>query len=89
MFERLSIKMEPKVNFREQKKGIIFFKKCFKMRIAICDSDIDQRKGLKKQLYRYSNSNKTEFIVEEFSSGEELLKSKNKYCLVFTEYTLS
>jgi DNA-binding LytR/AlgR family response regulator len=80
--------MEQKAKFKEQKKKIIFFKKNLKMRIAICDSDSDYLKKLKNLLYRYSNSNKMEFIVEEFSSGEQLLKSKNNYCLIFIEYNL-
>lgn len=58
------------------------------MRIAICDSDRKYVKILKNMLYNYSNIYKTEFLVEEFSSGEELLKSKNRYCLIFTEYNL-
>ncbi len=88
MFGRLTINMEQKVKFKEQKKNIIFFKKNLKMRIAICDSNINYLKKLKSLLYRYSNSNKMEFIVEEFSSGEQLLKSKNEYCLIFIEYNL-
>ncbi len=89
MIERLSIKMEQRAVIQEQKKKIIFFKKNFKMRIAICDSDINHLKILKQLLYRYSNSYKMDFIVEEFSSGEQFLKSKNEYCLIFTEYILS
>ncbi len=81
--------MEQKAEFKEQKKKIIFFNKSLKMRIAICDGNTAHIKKLKNLLYRYSNSNKMEFIVEEFSSGEELLKSKNKYCLIFIEYFLS
>ena len=81
--------MEQKAVIQEQKKKIIFFKKNLKMRIAICDSNISYLKELKSLLYRYSNSNKMEFIVEEFTNGEQLLKSKNKYCLIFIEYTLS
>ena len=80
--------MEQKARFKEQKKKIIFFNKSLKMRIAICDGNTAYVKKLKDFLYRYSNSNKMEFIVEEFSSGEELLKCKNKYCLIFIEYSL-
>lgn len=81
--------MERNAHLKEQKKKIIFFKKKFTMRIAICDSNITQLKKLKQALYCYSNSQKTDFIVEEFLNGEALLKSKNKYCLIFTEYNLS
>lgn len=59
------------------------------MRIAICDKDGEFSKSLKKKLYSYSNANRYEFVVETFKSGEELLKSKNKYILVFIEYKLS
>ena len=89
MIERLSIKMERNAEIQEQMKKIIFFKKNLKMRIAICDSDINYLKKLKQLLYRYSNSHKMDFIVEEFSCGEQLLKSKNEYCLIFTEYSLT
>ncbi len=58
------------------------------MRIAICDSNIDNLREVKKSLYRYSNLNKIDFIVEEFFCGEELLKSKSTYFIIFIEYNL-
>ncbi len=58
------------------------------MRIAICDKDGNFSNTLKQKLYSYSNKSKYEFYVETFKSGEELLKSKNKYILIFIEYTL-
>lgn len=89
MIERLSIKMERKAEIQEQKKKIIFWSNRLKMRIAICDSDKNYLKTLKQLLYRYSNTYKMDFIVEEFLNGEQLLQSKNEYCLIFTEYILS
>lgn len=89
MIERLSIKMERKAEILEQKKEIVFWSNKLKMRIAICDSNTNYLKTLKQLLYRYSNSYKMDFIVEEFINGEQLLLSKNEYCLIFTEYFLS
>lgn len=89
MIERLSIKMERKAEIQEQKKKIILWSNKLKMRIAICDSDKNYLKNLKQLLYRYSNTYKMDFIVEEFLSGEQLLQSENEYCIIFTEYILS
>lgn len=80
--------MEQKVKIKEQKEKVLFFKKSFKMRMAICDSDKSLSKKLKNLLYRYSELNKMDFEVNTFSSGEELLEAKQKYCLIFTEYEL-
>ncbi len=59
------------------------------MRIAICDKDDIFSKELKQVLYSYSNLYNLEFFIEIFDSGEKLLCSKNKYTLIFIEYTLS
>ena len=59
------------------------------MRIAICDSNAKELKELKISLYTYCNLRKMDYIIEEFLSGEELLISKNEYCLIFTEYKLT
>lgn len=59
------------------------------MRIAICDGDGEFSKELKRKLYAYSNINRYQFLVETFSSGEELLKSQNRYVLIFIEYKLN
>lgn len=80
--------MEQKVVLLEQKQNITFFQKEYKMRIALCDTDKNHIKKMKNSLYRFSNLYKFEFLVDEFQSGEELLNSKNSYCLVFLDYTL-
>lgn len=59
------------------------------MRIAICDKDSLFSAKLKHKLYSYSNFNKLDLLIEVFNSGEQLLLSKNKYNLIFIEYTLS
>ena len=59
------------------------------MRIAICDKDAVFSKKLKHILYTYSNRHNFDFFVETFDSGEELLKSENKYLIIFIEYSLT
>ncbi len=59
------------------------------MRIAICDKDNIFSIKLKQALYSYSNLHNLDFFIEVFNSGEKLLHSKNKYNLIFIEYTLS
>ena len=59
------------------------------MRIAICDSNKAHLKNLKNLIYTYCNINKKDCLIEEFSSGEDLLNSCNEYVLIFTEYYLN
>ena len=57
------------------------------MRIALCDSDISALKATKKVIYEYANIHGIELLVEEYSSGAELLINKIKYRLVILDYT--
>ncbi len=59
------------------------------MRIAICDTDNFASNNLKHRLYKYSNHYKLDFVVDIFSSGEELLANHNNYSVIFVEYNLS
>ncbi|MBR4116940.1 MAG: response regulator transcription factor [Clostridia bacterium] len=59
------------------------------MRIAICDKDSAFSIKLKQILYSYSNLHNLDFFIETFDSGEKLLNSKNRYTLIFIEYTLT
>lgn len=61
----------------------------FKMRVAVCDIDKAFLLQLKKAVYLYANENKIEIVVECFISGEELLKSRYDYNLIFLGYYLS
>ena len=58
------------------------------MKIAICDNDISSTNKLKHILYRYSNINNFEFLVETFKSCEDFLHRKDKFCIVFIESSL-
>ena len=46
-------------------------------------------KNLKKLIYTYCDINKKDYLIEEFSNGENLLNSNNDYILIFTEYYLN
>ncbi len=59
------------------------------MRIAICDANNFFTSDLKHKLYIYSNKFKLDFVIDTFSSGEELLKSNRRYSIIFIEYCLS
>lgn len=81
--------MEQKVNFREQRKNIVFFKKNFKMRIALCDKDENFIKTVKRSIYHYANLNRMDLVVDGYTAGEELIRSEVKYTLIFLNYTLT
>ena len=59
------------------------------MRIAICDTNEIFTDYLKHKLYFYSNKYKLDFVIDIFKSGEDLLKTPQKYSLIFMEYELS
>ncbi len=58
------------------------------MRIAICDTNNAFAEYLKHKIYFYSNRYKLDFVIDIFISGENLLKSKQRYSLIFMEYSL-
>lgn len=58
------------------------------MRIAICDADTYFSKKLKQTLYKYSNQYRLDFVIDCFENGDKLLKSNNKYEIIFIEYFL-
>lgn len=58
------------------------------MRIAICDADNVFAEFLKHKIYCYFNKHKLDYVIDIFMNGEQLLKSKQNYSLIFLEYTL-
>jgi len=60
----------------------------FKMQVAICDDEGLFRDELRKILYEYSNERRLEFAIDEFSSGEDLLKSPRTYRIILLDYMM-
>lgn len=58
------------------------------MRIAICDHDAVSSKFIKNATYAYADSHRLEMVIDSYTSGEELLKSRIPYQLVLIEYDL-
>ena len=56
------------------------------MRIALCDADIFAIKTTKRIIYEYANIHGIEILVEEYTSGNELLINKTKYPLIILDY---
>lgn len=79
---------ERKVIILEQKKEIFKILGGEKMRIAVCDTDNNFILKIKNEIYRYANINRLDIVVDYYTSGEMLLKSKENYNLIFIEYHL-
>jgi DNA-binding LytR/AlgR family response regulator len=58
------------------------------MRIAVCDDDLLFQNEIKKAIYAYSNMRNLELVVDEYISGEDLLKSEHEYDVVLLDYGL-
>lgn len=58
------------------------------MKIAICDDDISFVSNLKYELYNYSNSHNLEPVIDCFYSGEEIIKTTEKYNLIILDYQM-
>lgn len=76
--------MELHVDFGEQKLFQLK-KRRIKMRIAICDDDVQLICLLKQLIYRYANEHRYDFVVEEFYSGESLLNSSLAFDIIFLD----
>ena len=59
------------------------------MRIALCDADTTAAKITKRFIYEYANLHGIELLVEEYTSGNNLLINKIKYQLVILDYNTS
>ena len=80
--------MEQEVGNREQKR-VCFFSKSVKMKIAICEKNQGLLSRIKKQLYCYAESKRYDIAVDCYVCGEELLKSKTLYNIIFLGYNLA
>jgi len=58
------------------------------MRIAICDDEKVFRKMLKSELNIYAKDKALDFLYDDFTDGESLLKSKSIYDLIFMDYMM-
>ncbi|MEE1329616.1 MAG: LytTR family DNA-binding domain-containing protein [Acutalibacteraceae bacterium] len=58
------------------------------MRIALCDRDKTSIKTTKKTIYEYLNLKNIDAVVDEFSSGVQLLKNKARYSMAILEYDI-
>lgn len=80
--------MELNVDFQEQKL-LHLEKRRIKMRIAICDDDIQMIRLLKPLIYRYANEHRYDFVIEEFYSGEALLNSDLFFDIILLDYKMN
>lgn len=58
------------------------------MRFAACDDEKIFRDELINAVYSCSNLHRLELVVDEFESGEELLKTTNTYDVIFLDYKM-
>lgn len=79
--------MEQEVKKREQKKVMLSDKKR-KMRIAICEKERKVAEKTKNIIYRYAEIHRLDIVVDCYSHGESLLRSKVQYNLIFIGYEL-
>jgi len=60
----------------------------YKMKIAVCDDEKYFRDDVKNAVYKYSNLNQLEVVVDEYDCGEELLKSADEYDMILLDYRM-
>lgn len=82
------MKMEQEVENREQKK-VCFSLKEVKMKIAICEKDKIFLTKFKNELYRYAEARRLDMVVDCYLYGEEMLRTKINYNIVFLGYCLA
>jgi DNA-binding LytR/AlgR family response regulator len=58
------------------------------MKIAICDDDIKFLTDLKNELYNYSNEHNWETVIDTFKTGNDLVKTDNKYNIIILDYKM-
>lgn len=58
------------------------------MRIAVCDDEKPFRKELKRLIDDYFVGVPIEYITDEYPSGEDFIKSKLNYDLIFMDYQM-
>ncbi len=58
------------------------------MKIAICDKNSNRLIALKDMIYEYSAERGIDLAVECFLSGEEMLRFKTRYNIIFLSYDL-
>lgn len=85
---RMSIKMEQKAKLEERKGITLFSYKEAKMRIALCNRDINLLKKLKNIFYLYAERKRLDIVVDCYCRGEDMLKSDVRYDLIFLDYYL-
>lgn len=56
--------------------------------IGICDNEKFFCYQLKNEIYKYSNINQLETVVEVFHDGDDLLKCKEKFDIIFLDYKM-
>lgn len=64
-------------------------KRVIRMRVAICDDEKIFRDELKSAVFAYSDKHRLEIVADEFTSGEHLLKSNEKYDIIFLDYKMN
>ena len=55
------------------------------MKLALCDDDRELVRNLKPIIYQYANSHRFEMVIDVFYCGEDLLKSKTVYDMIFLD----
>lgn len=58
------------------------------MRIAICDDENIMHKALKNHLEAYAHSRGIVLLYDDYFSGNELIKSKCEYDIIFMDYQM-
>lgn len=80
--------MEQEVVFLERNEILLSFKSV-KMRIAICDKDELLLKMIKNRVYDYAAKHRLDIVVDCYKNGDDLLRSKLRYTLIFLGYFLA
>jgi len=60
----------------------------YKMKIAVCDDEEVFRNSVRNAIYMYSNLYRLEFVVDEYTCGEDLLSSSDNYDIILLDYQM-
>jgi DNA-binding LytR/AlgR family response regulator len=58
------------------------------MRLALCDDDKALVSELKPMIYEYANKHRFDMVIDEYYSGEDLIKSPTAYDMIFLDYQM-
>jgi DNA-binding LytR/AlgR family response regulator len=65
-----------------------FSQRVYKINIAVCDDEEFFRSSVRNSINAYANKHSPEFFVDEYSNGEDLLRSSGNYDIILLDYKM-